>query len=94
MWFGYSQQSYWQLFTPQISRPFHHRPRARGHVRLPTTAQLPPGWRWRYSGVGLVHQSNGQSNPAVAQLEPLYLMTGLELDNRWTVTIAAVEAPV
>ena len=33
------------------------------HVRLPTTAQLPFGWRWRYSGVGLVHQSNGQSNP-------------------------------
>ncbi len=30
------QQSYWQLFTPQISRPFPvHRPRARNHARLP-----------------------------------------------------------
>jgi len=64
VWFGYSQQSYWQLFTPQISRPFRstdHEPEIM--YVYPTTAQLPFGWRWRYSGVGLVHQSNGQSNP-------------------------------
>ncbi len=58
VWFGYSQQSYWQLFTPQISRPFRstdHEPEIM--YVYPTTAQLPFGWRWRYSGVGLVHQS-------------------------------------
>ena len=52
----------------------------------PTTAQLPFGWRWRYSGVGLVHQSNGQSNPLSRSWNRVYLMTGMELDNRWTVT--------
>ena len=87
VWFGYSQQSYWQLFTPQISRPFRstdHEPEI-SYV-YPTTAQLPFGWRWRYSGVGLVHQSNGQSNPLSRSWNRVYLMTGMELDNRWTVT--------
>ncbi len=85
MWFGYSQQSYWQLFTPQISRPFRftdHEPEIM--YVYPTTAQLPFGWRWRYSGVGLVHQSNGQSNPLSRSWNRVYLMTstGMELDNR------------
>ena len=86
VWFGYSQQSYWQLFTPQISRPFRstdHEPEIM--YVYPTTAQLPFGWRWRYSGAGLVHQSNGQSNPLSRSWNRVYLMTGMELDNRWNV---------
>ena len=86
VWFGYSQQSYWQLFTPQISRPFRstdHEPEIM--YVYPTTAQLPFGWRWRYSGVGLVHQSNGQSNPLSRSWNRVYLMTGMELDNRVSV---------
>ena len=86
VWFAYSQQSYWQLFTPQISRPF----RATDHEPeviyvYPTTAQLPWGWKWRYSGIGLVHQSNGQSEPLSRSWNRVYLMTGMELDNRWVV---------
>ena len=86
VWFGYSQQSYWQLFTPQISRPFRatdHEPEVM--YVYPTTAQLPFGWKWRYSGIGLVHQSNGQSKPLSRSWNRAYLMTGMELDNRWTV---------
>ncbi|MFN9728128.1 phospholipase A [Acidovorax sp.] len=84
VWFAYSQQSYWQLFTPQISRPF----RATDHEPeviyvYPTTAPLPWGWKWRYSGIGLVHQSNGQSEPLSRSWNRVYLMTGMELDNRW-----------
>ena len=86
VWFAYSQQSYWQLFTPQISRPF----RATDHEPeviyvYPTTAPLPWGWKWRYSGIGLVHQSNGQSEPLSRSWNRVYLMTGMELDNRWVV---------
>jgi phospholipase A1 len=86
VWFAYTQQSYWQLFTPQISRPF----RATDHEPeviyvYPTTAPLPFGWKWRYSGIGLVHQSNGQSDPLSRSWNRAYLMTGMELDNRWTV---------
>ena len=86
LWFGYTQQSYWQLFTPEISRPFRatdHEPEVM--YVYPTTAQLPFGWKWRYSGIGLVHQSNGQSKPLSRSWNRAYLMTGIELDNRFSV---------
>ena len=86
VWFGYSQQSYWQLFTPEISRPFRttdHEPEMM--YVYPTTAQLPFGWKWRYSGIGLVHQSNGQSKPLSRSWNRAYLMTGMELGNSWSV---------
>lgn len=86
VWFGYTQQSYWQLFTPEISRPF----RATDHEPemmyvYPTTAELPFGWKWRYSGIGLVHQSNGQSKPLSRSWNRVYLMTGMELSNSLSV---------
>lgn len=86
LWFGYTQQSYWQLFNSSISRPFRttdHEPEVM--YIYPTDAPLPFGWRWRYSGAGLVHQSNGQSNPLSRSWNRVYLMTGMELDNRWNV---------
>ena len=86
VWFGYSQQSYWQLFTPDLSRPFRatdHEPEVM--YVYPTTVKLPFGWKWRYSGIGLVHQSNGQSKPLSRSWNRVYLMTGMELDNRISV---------
>jgi phospholipase A1 len=82
VWFGYTQQSYWQLFTPEISRPFRatdHEPEVM--YVYPTTAELPFGWKWRYSGIGLVHQSNGQSKPLSRSWNRAYLMTGMELSS-------------
>ncbi|WP_409338035.1 phospholipase A [Curvibacter microcysteis] len=86
LWFGYTQQSYWQLFTPQLSRPFRstdHEPEVM--YVYPTDAALPGGWRWRYTGVGLAHQSNGQSLPLSRSWNRYYLMSGAELDTRWRV---------
>ncbi len=84
LWVGYTQQSYWQLFSPAISRPFRntdHEPEI--FYVYPTDFQLPFGWRWRYSGIGLAHQSNGQSDPLSRSWNRWYLMTGFELGNRW-----------
>ena len=87
LWFGYSQQSTWQLFNGAISRPFRttdHEPELM--YVYPTDMQLPGGWRWRYAGVGLVHQSNGQSLPYSRSWNRVYLMGGMELDDRFTLT--------
>ncbi|MBS0505855.1 MAG: phospholipase A [Proteobacteria bacterium] len=87
LWFGYTQQSYWQLFSPGISRPFRNTDHEPEFIYVyPTDARLPFGWRWRYSGIGLVHQSNGQSLPLSRSWNRVYLMTGMELADRWRIT--------
>lgn len=87
LWFGYSQQSTWQLFNGAISRPFRttdHEPELM--YVYPTDVQLAGGWRWRYAGLGLVHQSNGQSLPYSRSWNRVYLMGGMELGDRFTLT--------
>jgi hypothetical protein len=63
-----------------------HRPRARAGLHLPHRRALPGGWRLRYSGIRLVHQSNGQSLPLSRSWNRVYLMAGLEKDNRFSCT--------
>jgi phospholipase A1 len=61
LWFAYSQQSNWQIFSGDLSRPFRttdHEPEL--IYIYPTDTPLPLGWRLRYSGLSLNHQSNGQ----------------------------------
>lgn len=87
LWFGYSQQSTWQLFNGNISRPFRttdHEPEVM--YVYPADFKLPGGWRWRYAGLGLVHQSNGQSLPYSRSWNRVYLMGGMELDDRFVVS--------
>ena len=79
LWFGYTQQSYWQLFNGDLSRPFRttdHEPEIT--YIYPTDAQLLGGWRWRYSGASLVHQSNGQTLPLSRSWNRVVLTTGVE----------------
>ena len=79
LWFGYSQQSYWQLFSSSISRPFRttdHEPEA--IYVYPHQIALPGGWNYRLSGLGLVHQSNGQSDPLSRSWNRAYLMGAAE----------------
>jgi phospholipase A1/A2 len=92
IWFGYSQQSYWQLFNGGISRPFRatdHEPEliyVFGHNR-----PLPAGWTYRMSGAGLVHQSNGQSLPLSRSWNRAYVMAAADkitsAGNRFTLQI-------
>lgn len=87
LWFGYTQQSTWQLFNGAISRPFRttdHEPELM--YVYPTDFKLPGGWRWRYTGLGVVHQSNGQSLPLSRSWNRVYLMAGAELDDRFSIT--------
>ncbi|MBH2020804.1 MAG: phospholipase A [Burkholderiales bacterium] len=79
LWFGYSQQSYWQLFKSNLSRPFRttdHEPEL--IYIYPHQIALPGGWNYRLSGIGLVHQSNGQSEPLSRSWNRTYLMGAAE----------------
>ncbi len=79
LWLGYTQQSYWQLFTPGLSRPFRstdHEPEVM--YVAPVQSALPGRWRLRYAGAGVVHQSNGQSLPLSRSWNRAYLMAGAE----------------
>ena len=79
LWFGYTQQSYWQLFNGELSRPFRttdHEPEIT--YIYPSEADLPGGWRLRYSGISLVHQSNGQALPLSRSWNRTVLMAGME----------------
>ncbi|MDM0047061.1 phospholipase A [Variovorax dokdonensis] len=87
LWFGYTQQSNWQLFNNDLSRPFRNTDYQPEMMYVyPTDVHLPGGWRWRYAGVGLVHQSNGQSEPLSRSWNRYYLMGGIELGNSFAVT--------
>jgi phospholipase A1 len=79
LWFGYTQQSLWQLYSTQISAPFRstdHEPELLYVVPLP--AALPAGWTLRMGGLGLAHQSNGQALPLSRSWNRLYLLAGVE----------------
>jgi phospholipase A1/A2 len=79
LWVGYTQQSYWQLFNGGISRPFRstdHEPEL--IYLMPTFAALPAGWAFRMGGVGLVHQSNGQTLPLSRSWNRAYLLAAAD----------------
>ncbi|NDP40982.1 MAG: phospholipase A [Rhodoferax sp.] len=86
IWFGYSQQSNWQIFSGDLSRPFRttdHEPEVT--YIYPTDFKLPLGWRWRYTGLSLVHQSNGQPLPLSRSWNRNVLMAGMENGNQFRV---------
>lgn len=79
LWFGYTQQSHWQVYNEDNSRPFRatdYQPEI--FLTQPVTANLPFGGRLRMLGVGAVHHSNGQSDPISRSWNRAYLMGGAE----------------
>ncbi|PIW08330.1 MAG: phospholipase, partial [Comamonadaceae bacterium CG17_big_fil_post_rev_8_21_14_2_50_60_13] len=86
IWFAYSQQSNWQLFSGDLSRPFRttdHEPEL--IYIYPTDVALPWGWRLRYSGLSLNHQSNGQPLPLSRSWNRTMLLAGMEKGNAFHV---------
>jgi len=88
LWVAYTQKSNWQVFNSTLSRPFRntdHQPEIM--YVYPSTAKLPGGWLWRYTGLGLVHHSNGQSDPLSRSWNRAYVMAGFEKDNNWALQL-------
>ncbi|MBC5784099.1 phospholipase A [Ramlibacter sp. USB13] len=79
LWLAYTQLSYWQVFTPALSRPFRNTDHEPEILYVTPIQRAQPGeWRLRLGGVGLVHQSNGQSLPLSRSWNRVYLMAGAE----------------
>lgn len=79
VWFGYTEQSLWQLYSDGISRPFRSIDHEPDIVYIvPTPYDLPLGWKMKMAGIGLAHQSNGESDPFSRSWNRWYAIGGFE----------------
>ena len=81
-WLGYTQQSNWQAFNGAQSRPFRetdYEPELMfvAQPRMP----LPGGFTWQLLNLGLLHQSNGRSDPLSRSWNRVYAQFGVEHDD-------------
>ncbi len=79
VWFGYTQQSYWQLYNARQSAPFRATDYAPElFVTKPVNYDLPFNGKLRMVGGGVVHQSNGETKPLSRSWNRAYAMAGME----------------
>lgn len=91
LWGAYTQQSNWQLFNANASRPLrenNYEPELILSLGIDNgvdgekKAYIP-----RMLNLGLVHQSNGRDNPLSRSWNKLYLEGGFELTDRLSVLV-------
>lgn len=91
IWAGYTQQSNWQVFDAEASRPLRenvYEPEIVLSVGIDNEVE---GEKLRYIprmlNLGLVHQSNGRSNPTSRSWNRLYLESGWEVSDRLSLMV-------
>lgn len=82
MWFGYTQQSHWQVYNEDNSRPFRaHDYQPELFITQPVVADLPFDGKLRMLGAGAVHHSNGEGDFLSRSWNRAYVMAGAEWGN-------------
>lgn len=82
LWFGYTQLANWQAYNGIESSPFretNYRPEA--FLTFGPNLELFGGWRWQVLNLGLIHESNGRSQPLSRSWNRIYAQFGLENGN-------------
>lgn len=80
-WAAYTQQSQWQVYNDEISRPFretNYMPELILSYRPDVTLG---GFHWRLFNVGFNHQSNGRSDVLSRSWNRVFAEFGIERDN-------------
>jgi phospholipase A1 len=81
LWFAYTQLSWWQLYSSDISHPFretNYEPEIFGSFRPGIDVG---GMKWNLLNFGYNHESNGRSDPISRSWDRLFVEAGLERGN-------------
>jgi len=82
LWFGYTQQSFWQIYDTEHSNPFresNYEPELIYSFR-PDSLRLGSKVNVSHLNAGFAHQSNGQALPRSRGWNRAYFQAGLESD--------------
>ena len=81
IWGAYTQQSQWQVYNSDLSRPFretNYMPELMASFRPGLSFR---GMHWRLFNFGYTHQSNGRSDPISRSWDRLIAEFGVEWEN-------------
>ncbi len=91
IWGAYTQQSYWQVFDAAASRPLrenNYEPEIILSLGIDNQVDgVKKNYIPRMLNLGLVHQSNGRSNPISRSWNRLYLEGGWELNEQLSLMV-------
>ena len=80
LWFGYTQNSFWQAANSKASSPFRETNYQPEVMAIAPLGYEIGGVKLTHAGLGLNHQSNGQSGTLSRSWNRVYAQLGLEKD--------------
>jgi phospholipase A1 len=91
VWAAYTQQSYWQVFDSGTSRPLRENVYEPELILSLGIDNMVDGVKKSYIprmlNVGVVHQSNGNTNPLSRSWNRVYVQGGWELNDQWSLMV-------